>query len=87
MRWRFARPDLLILDEPTNHLDPDSIEWLADFLEEFGGAFLVATHDRYFLDRVATRIVELCDGTFWWHDGNYTDYLLDKAERGEKFTR
>jgi ATP-binding cassette subfamily F protein uup len=76
-----SRPDFLMLDEPTNHLDPESIEWLADFLENFGGTFLVVTHDRYFLDRVVTRIVELCDGKFWWHDGNYTDYLLDKAER------
>jgi ATP-binding cassette subfamily F protein uup len=76
-----SRPDFLMLDEPTNHLDPESIEWLADFLEHFGGTFLVVTHDRYFLDRVVTRIVELCDGKFWWHDGNYTDYLLDKAER------
>ncbi|HMP82160.1 MAG TPA: ABC-F family ATP-binding cassette domain-containing protein [Verrucomicrobiota bacterium] len=76
-----SRPDFLILDEPTNHLDPESIEWLAEFLEKFGGTFLVVTHDRYFLDRVVNRIVELCDGKFWSHDGNYTDYLLDKAER------
>ena len=76
-----SRPDFLMLDEPTNHLDPESIEWVADFLEHFDGTFLVVTHDRYFLDRVVKRIVELCDGTFWWHDGNYTDYLLDKAER------
>ena len=78
-----SRPDFLMLDEPTNHLDPESIEWVADFLENFGGTFLVVTHDRYFLDRVVNRIVELCDGKFWWHDGNYTDYLLDKAERQE----
>jgi ABC transport system ATP-binding/permease protein len=78
-----SRPDFLILDEPTNHLDPESIEWVADFLENFTGTFLVVTHDRYFLDRVVNRIVELCDGKFWWHDGNYTDYLLDKAERQE----
>jgi len=76
-----SRPDFLMLDEPTNHLDPESIEWVAEFLQEFKGTFLVVTHDRYFLDRVVTRIVELCDGKFWWHDGNYTDYLLDKAER------
>ena len=76
-----SRPDLLILDEPTNHLDPESIEWLAEFLEEAGCTFLLVTHDRYFLDRVVNRIVELCDGTFWSHEGNYTDYLLDKAER------
>src|SRR6202042_1245468 len=74
-------PDFLILDEPTNHLDPESIEWVAEFLEEFHGAFLVVTHDRYFLDRVAKRIVELSDGRFFAHAGNYTDYLLDKAER------
>src|SRR5258708_3175589 len=76
-----SRPELLILDEPTNHLDPDSIEWAAEFLENFGGTFLVVTHDRYFLDRVVNRIVELSDGRFFWHAGNYTDYLLDKAER------
>jgi ATP-binding cassette subfamily F protein uup len=76
-----SRPDCLILDEPTNHLDPDSIEWVAEFLENFSGTFIVVTHDRYFLDRVVGRIVELSDGRFWRHDGNYTDYLLDKAER------
>src|SRR5438093_9689347 len=76
-----SRPDFLMLDEPTNHLDPESIEWVAGFLEEFQGAFLVVTHDRYFLDRVAKRMVELSDGRFFWHDGNYTDYLLAKAER------
>src|SRR5271169_916897 len=76
-----SQPELLFLDEPTNHLDPESIEWVADFLKNFRGAFLVVTHDRYFLDRVVNRIVELCDGKFFCHDGNYTDYLLDKAER------
>jgi ATP-binding cassette subfamily F protein uup len=76
-----SRPDFLMLDEPTNHLDPESIEWVAEFLENFGGTFLVVTHDRYFLDRVATSILELCDGKFFSHAGNYTDYLLDKAER------
>jgi len=76
-----SQPELLILDEPTNHLDPESIEWVAGFLENFKGAFLVVTHDRYFLDRVVNRIVELCDGKFFGHAGNYTDYLLDKAER------
>jgi ATP-binding cassette subfamily F protein uup len=76
-----SRPDLLILDEPTNHLDPESIEWVATFLENFTGAFLVVTHDRYFLDRVTRRMVELSDGRFFSHDGNYTDYLLARAER------
>src|SRR2546423_3273046 len=76
-----SRPDLLMLDEPTNHLDPESIEWVAEFLDQFKGTFLVVTHDRYFLDRVARRMVELCDGRFFRHEGNYTDYLLARAER------
>lgn len=76
-----SMPDLLILDEPTNHLDPESIEWVAEFLEEFHGTFLVVTHDRYFLDRVVKRMIELSDGKFFSHEGNYTDYLLAKAER------
>jgi len=76
-----SMPDLLILDEPTNHLDPESIEWVAEFLEEFHATFLVVTHDRYFLDRVVKRMNELSDGKFFSHEGNYTDYLLAKAER------
>jgi ATP-binding cassette subfamily F protein uup len=76
-----SRPDCLILDEPTNHLDPETIEWVAAFLEDSGGTFVVATHDRYFLDRVAKRMVELSEGRFFSHEGNYTDYLLARAER------
>jgi ATP-binding cassette subfamily F protein uup len=78
-----SQPDFLMLDEPTNHLDPESIEWVAEFLESFSGSFLVITHDRYFLDRVANNILELYDGKFFSHAGNYTDYLLAKAERQE----
>jgi ATP-binding cassette subfamily F protein uup len=78
-----SQPDFLMLDEPTNHLDPESIEWVAEFLENFSGTFLVITHDRYFLDRVASTILELYDGKFYSHAGNYTDYLLAKAERQE----
>jgi ABC transport system ATP-binding/permease protein len=78
-----SRPDFLMLDEPTNHLDPESIEWVAEFLENFGGTFLVVTHDRYFLDRVTATILELSNGKFFSHAGNYTDYLLAKAERQE----
>jgi ATP-binding cassette subfamily F protein uup len=76
-----ARPDLLILDEPTNHLDTESIEWVADFLENYPGAFLLVTHDRYFLDRITNTIVELSNGAMYSYTGNYTDYLLAKAER------
>src|SRR5438046_358189 len=80
-RALLARPDFLILDEPTNHLDTGSIEWLEDFLARYAGTCLFVTHDRYFLDRVATRIVELSRGEFVSYDGNYTDYLVSKAER------
>jgi ATP-binding cassette subfamily F protein uup len=76
-----ARPDLLILDEPTNHLDTESIEWMEDFLAHYSGACLFVTHDRYFLDSIATRIVELAHGVCHTHTGNYTDFLIDKAER------
>jgi ATP-binding cassette subfamily F protein uup len=76
-----SRPDLLVLDEPTNHLDTQSIEWTEEFLANYSGACLFVTHDRYFLDTIATRIVELADGVCHPHVGNYTDFLLDKAER------
>jgi len=80
-RALISKPNLLILDEPTNHLDTNSIEWLEDFLAGFSGTCIFVTHDRYFLDRIANRIVELSDGTFFSHSGNYTDYLINKAER------
>jgi ABC transport system ATP-binding/permease protein len=76
-----SHPDLLILDEPTNHLDPESIEWVVEFLLSYTGAFLVVTHDRYFLDRITTSIVEVANGKMFSYEGNYTDYLLAKAER------
>ena len=76
-----ARPDLLILDEPTNHLDTESIEWVGEYLENYPGAFLLVTHDRYFLDRITNSIVELANGKTYSYTGNYTDYLLAKAER------
>lgn len=76
-----ARPDLLLLDEPTNHLDTESIEWIEEFLATFPSACLFITHDRYFLDSIANRIVELSDGTCYSHAGNYSDFLIDKAER------
>jgi ATP-binding cassette subfamily F protein uup len=75
------QPDLLLLDEPTNHLDTESILWLEDFLREFPGAVIFVTHDRYFLDVVATRIIELADGRCYSHPGNYTAYLESKAIR------
>ncbi len=80
-RALLPRPDFLLLDEPTNHLDTGSIEWLEDFLSRYQGTCLFVTHDRYFLDRVATRIVELSRGSFVGYEGNYTDYLLARAQR------
>lgn len=76
-----AQPDLLLLDEPTNHLDAESIQWLEEFLRDFPGAVIFVTHDRYFLDVIATRIIELADGRSYSHPGNYTAYLESKAVR------
>ena len=78
-----SNPDFLILDEPTNHLDTDSIEWMAQYLKKFRGAFLVATHDRYFLDEICNHIVELQAGRFHTHKGNYSDYLESNLARME----
>ena len=71
-------PDMLLLDEPTNHLDLDSIQWLEDLLIEFKGSMVVITHDRTFLDRVSTRIVELDRGHLYSYQGNFQQYLLTK---------
>ena len=78
-----SNPDFLILDEPTNHLDAETIEWLEGFLKNFAGSCLFVTHDRYFLERVASRIAELDGGKFFSHEGNYDDYLEAKAIRQE----
>ena len=76
-----SQPDLLILDEPTNHLDTESILWLEEYLKNLRCAVIFVTHDRYFLDRVATRVIELATGKFFSHEGSYNDYLAAKAER------
>ncbi|RAV02420.1 ABC-F family ATP-binding cassette domain-containing protein [Paenibacillus sp. YN15] len=75
--------DLLILDEPTNHIDNETAEWLEGQLSRYRGALLLVTHDRYFLDRVATRILELYKGDIYPYEGNYAVYLEKKAEREE----
>jgi ATP-binding cassette subfamily F protein uup len=80
-RLLIGRPDLLLLDEPTNHLDAIVIDWLEDFLLESRVPLLLVTHDRYFLDRVVHRIVELEHGRLTSYDGNYERYLELKAER------
>ncbi|ARV19336.1 ABC transporter ATP-binding protein uup [Curvibacter sp. AEP1-3] len=76
-----AQPDVLLLDEPTNHLDLDSIEWLEGLLKEFKGSIITITHDRSFLDNVATRIVELDRGKLMSYPGNFAAYLTQKEEQ------
>ena len=76
-----SRPDVLLLDEPTNHLDLDSIEWLEDLLLDFPGSVVTITHDRAFLDRIATRIVELDRGQLRSYPGNFAQYQLQKEEQ------
>ena len=75
--------ELLILDEPTNHLDNETIEWLEEYLGKRKGALLMITHDRYFLDMVVNKIVELDDGNLYSYEGNYNSYLEKKLERDE----
>jgi ATP-binding cassette subfamily F protein uup len=78
-----GQPDLLLLDEPTNHLDSASICWLEDYLRNFTGAVIFVTHDRYFLEVIATRILELAGGRCFSHPGNYMAYLESKAVRAQ----
>ena len=73
--------NLLLLDEPTNHLDIASVEWLEDFLRCYNGAFLVISHDRYFLDRITTRTFEMEHGKLFLYKGNYSASLIQKEER------
>ena len=73
--------DILILDEPTNHLDNEMSEWLEEYLIQFRGAILMVTHDRYFLDRVVNRIVEVDHGKLYNYPGNYSEFVRLKAER------
>ena len=75
--------DILIMDEPTNHLDYDMIEWLEDFLRSWKGALLMVTHDRYFLDSVCNRFVEVDSGSIYSYDTNYSGFLALKAQREE----
>lgn len=77
------QPELLVLDEPTNHIDVEAIEWLEVTLAEYPGALVLVTHDRYFLDRVATRHAEIDRGEVRLYDGNYSEYLAARALREE----
>ncbi|SCW84938.1 ATPase components of ABC transporters with duplicated ATPase domains [Paenibacillus tianmuensis] len=75
------KPELLLLDEPTNHLDLHGVEWLEDYLTQYDGSCLIVSHDRYFLDRVVTKIVELEDGESQSYLTNYTGYMKEKEAR------
>lgn len=75
--------DVLILDEPTNHLDNEMVTWLEDFLIKFKGVVIMVTHDRYFLDRVSNKILEISHGKLYAYEGNYSEFLELKAQREE----
>ncbi len=80
-RLLLEKTDILLLDEPTNHLDMRSVEWLEDYIAKFRGTVLTISHDRYFLDRVVTRIVELSNGKAEFYSGNYSFYVQEKQAR------
>ncbi len=83
VRTLLRHPDMIVLDEPTNHLDIEVIEWLEDYLKRARCTLLMVTHDRYFLDRVCSRILELDDATAYLYDGNYDYFLRRREERIE----
>jgi ATP-binding cassette, subfamily F, member 3 len=78
------KSDILLLDEPSNHLDIESLEWLEEFLKEYQGTILIISHDRYFMDRVAKKIVEIENGKSTIYHGNYSYYVKEKKNRGTK---
>jgi len=83
-RLLLEKPDLLILDEPTNHLDVQAIEWLESTLNVWGGAILIVSHDRYFLDTIVNTIWEMSEAGIETYRGNYSAYLLQRSERWER---
>ncbi|MGB8509654.1 MAG: ABC-F family ATP-binding cassette domain-containing protein [Pyrinomonadaceae bacterium] len=82
-RLLLAEPDVLLLDEPTNHLDVAAVEWLEEFLAAYKSAYVIVSHDRYFLDRACTRIVEVENGRATSYTGNYSAFLVERDERRE----
>jgi len=82
-RLLLAEPDVLLLDEPTNHLDVGGVEWLEEFLQTYASAFVIISHDRYFLDRACRRIIELENGRATSYTGNYSSYLVEREEQRE----
>src|SRR6266852_6132233 len=82
-RLLLAAPDVLLLDEPTNHLDVNAVEWLEEFLLDYPSAYIIISHDRYFLDRACRRIIELENGRATNYVGNYSAFLIEREERRE----
>lgn len=80
-RLLLQQPDIILLDEPTNHLDVKAIEWLENFLDEYKGTVIVISHDRYFLDRVVNRIIEIVDGKSEIYEGNYSYFVAEREAR------
>jgi ATP-binding cassette subfamily F protein 3 len=78
-----AEPDVLLLDEPTNHLDIASVEWLEEFLKTYSSAYVIVSHDRYFLDRTSKRIIEIESGRATSYTGNYSEFLVEREVRRE----
>lgn len=85
-RVLLSKPDMLVLDEPTNHLDIDMIEWLESYLDRQRVTLLMVTHDRYFLDKVCNKIIEIDRGTVFTYEGNYDYYLRKRDERMENLS-
>ena len=86
-RLLLSAPDILLLDEPTNHLDVHAVEWLENFLVDFDGAYIVISHDRYFLDRTAGRIIEIENGRAVSYKGNYSKFVTERELRREQQQR
>src|SRR6266516_2307672 len=83
VRLLLAEPEVLLLDEPTNHLDVTVVEWLEEFLQTYASAYVIISHDRYFLDRCCRRIIELENGRATSYTGNYSAFLVEREERRE----
>ena len=78
--------DVLLLDEPTNHLDQDMIAWLEEYLKKYNGVVIMVTHDRYFLDKVTNRILEISRGSLYSYEANYTKFLENESTAGRNGT-